>query len=65
MVGDAHIYLNHLDQVAEQQTRTPHGEFPRLKINVPIGTSILDMTYHDLEVIGYNPQPSIEAPVAV
>ncbi|MNK82480.1 Thymidylate synthase [compost metagenome] len=65
MVGDAHIYLNHLDQVAEQQTRTPHGEFPRLKINVPIGTSILDMTYHDLEVIGYNPQPAIEAPVAV
>jgi thymidylate synthase len=65
MVGDAHIYLNHLDQVREQQERTPHNELPRLNIKLPIGTSILDMTYHDLEVVGYNPQPAIEAPVAV
>jgi thymidylate synthase len=65
MVGDAHIYLNHLDQVDLQQQRIPDQELPRLKINLPVGTSILDMTYHDLEVIGYNPQPAIEAPVAV
>jgi thymidylate synthase len=64
-VGDAHIYQNHLDQVAEQQARTPDRDMPRLKINVPKGTSILDMTFQDLEVIGYNPQPAIEAPVAV
>ena len=64
-VGDAHIYQNHLDQVATQQTRTPDREMPRLKINVPKGTSILNMTFKDLEVIGYNPQAAIEAPVAV
>jgi thymidylate synthase len=64
-VGDAHIYQNHLEQVAEQQTRTPDRDMPRLKINVPKGTSILDMKFTDLEVIGYNPQAAIEAPVAV
>lgn len=65
MVGDAHIYQNHMDQVETQQKRLPAEELPRLKINVPKGTSILDMTFKDLEVIGYDPQPAIEAPVAV
>ncbi|QBJ02832.1 thymidylate synthase [Pseudomonas phage Psa21] len=65
MVGDAHIYLNHLDQVKEQQLRTPDEDMPRLKIKCPVGTSILDMTFNDLEVVGYNPQPAIPAPVAV
>ncbi|MCY1437208.1 Thymidylate synthase [compost metagenome] len=65
MVGDAHIYENHLEQVATQQARTPAPDMPRLKIKVPKGTSILDMTFQDLEVVGYNPQAAIEAPVAV
>jgi len=64
VVGDAHIYNNHQAQVTTQLYRTPR-EMPRLKINQPVGTSVLDLTWRDLEVIGYDPDPAIEAPVAV
>ncbi|WDS62134.1 thymidylate synthase [Pseudomonas phage D6] len=64
VVGDAHIYDNHREQVALQLTRKSK-EMPRLKINCPIGTPVLDLTWRDLEVIGYDPDPAIEAPVAV
>ncbi len=62
-IGDAHLYLNHLDQVAEQLTRTP---FPlpelRLKRRPP---SIFDYRYEDLELVRYRYHPAIQAPVAV
>lgn len=64
VVGDAHIYDNHQEQVATQIVREPRP-MPRLKINRPVGTPVLEMTWRDLEVIGYDPDPAIEAPVAV
>ena len=62
-LGDAHIYLNHIDQVREQLTRSPR-EFPTLRINrstININHFVMD----DFELVGYNPHPSIRAPMAV
>ncbi|HWL24031.1 MAG TPA: thymidylate synthase [Ureibacillus sp.] len=61
--GDAHIYLNHLDQVNEQLSREPR-DFPHLVIN-PEKKSIFDIELSDLTMEGYNPHPTIKAPVAV
>ena len=61
--GDAHIYLNHLDQVNEQLSREPR-DFPNLIIN-PEKKSIFDIELSDLTMEGYNPHPTIKAPVAV
>ncbi|KGR78901.1 thymidylate synthase [Ureibacillus manganicus] len=61
--GDAHIYLNHLDQVNEQLSREPR-ELPKLVIN-PEKKSIFDIELSDLTMEGYNPHPTIKAPVAV
>ena len=62
-LGDAHIYLNHMEQVKEQLSRTPK-ELPTLKLNT--GTkSIFELTYEDIEVEGYDPYPKIKAPIAV
>ncbi|MGN7869298.1 thymidylate synthase [Paracoccus sp. 22332] len=62
-VGDAHIYSNHLEQVRTQLARTPKP-LPRLRLrrNVP---SIFDFRYEDFEVLDYDPDPAIKAPVAV
>lgn len=62
-LGDAHLYNNHLEQANLQLSRTP-GTLPTLKIN-PAVRSIFDITFEDLELIGYDPQPGIKAPVAV
>lgn len=62
-LGDAHLYLNHLDQADEQLARAP-GEPPRLKLNGRV-KSIFDFTYEDIQLVGYEPQPNIPAPVAV
>jgi len=62
-IADAHIYSNHLEQVKEQLSREPRP-FPILKIN-PEKTSIFDIELDDLTIEGYNPHPSIKAPVAV
>lgn len=64
MIGDAHIYDNHTDQVALQQQRDPKTA-PYLKIKVPKGTSILDYKWSDVEIVGYHPHPAIDAPIAV
>ncbi len=62
-MGDTHIYLNHIDQVQEQLTRTPRP-FPTLKIN-PHKKDIFNFDYEDFELLNYNPHPRIKAPVAV
>lgn len=62
-LGDAHIYINHLDQVNEQLQRAPKP-LPQMKINGKI-KNIFDFKYDDFELIGYDPYPLIKAPVAV
>ncbi len=62
-LGDAHIYLNHREQVKLQLSRTPKP-LPTLRIKRDV-TSIFDFRYEDFEIAGYNPDPAIRAPVAV
>jgi thymidylate synthase len=61
--GDAHLYLNHLDQADLQLSRAPRP-LPTLRINPDI-TSIFGFSYKDFQLEGYDPHPHIPAPVAV
>ncbi|MCH2148356.1 MAG: thymidylate synthase [Phycisphaerales bacterium] len=61
--GDAHLYLNHLEQVDEQLSRTPRSR-PTMRLN-PAVDCIFDFTYEDFELLDYDPHPRISAPVAV
>jgi thymidylate synthase len=61
--GDAHLYLNHLEQVDVQLARPPRP-LPHLNIN-PNVKSIFDFKYDDLSLTNYDPHPHIKAPVAV
>ena len=61
--GDLHIYSNHIEQVNTQLQREPR-ELPKMKINPNI-QSIDEFTYEDFELEGYDPHPSIAAPIAV
>ncbi len=62
-LGDAHLYLNHLEQADLQLARTPRP-LPTVRLNPAIG-SIFDFRAEDIEVVGYDPHPLIRAPVAV
>ena len=62
-LGDAHIYLNHLDQVKLQLTREPRP-LPQMKIN-PDVKSIFDFKYEDFELVNYDPHPHIAGKVSV
>ena len=61
--GDAHLYLNHLDQADEQLSRTP-GKLPRLRLN-PGARDLFAFTAEDIAIEGYEPQEHIKARVAV
>jgi thymidylate synthase len=62
-LGDAHLYLNHLDQVELQLTRQ-HCPLPTMRIN-PAVTDLYSFQYEDFELIGYEHHPHIKAPIAV
>ena len=62
-IGDAHIYLNHLEQINKQLTRTPR-QLPTMKINPEI-KSIYDFKFDDFELVGYDPYKGIKGKVAV
>ncbi|MDJ1158581.1 thymidylate synthase [Chelatococcus sp. SYSU_G07232] len=61
--GDAHLYLNHLEQARLQLTRAPRP-LPQLRLN-PAVRSLFDFAYDDIAIEGYDPHPAIKAPVAV
>jgi thymidylate synthase len=61
--GDAHLYLNHLEQTDLQLSRTPHA-LPTMRIN-PAIDDLFAFTFDDFELQGYDPHPHIKAPVAV
>jgi thymidylate synthase len=62
-LGDAHLYLNHLEQARLQLSRAPRP-LPKMKINPEVG-SIFDFVYGDFAIEAYDPHPHIKAPVAV
>jgi thymidylate synthase len=62
-LGDAHLYLNHLEQAREQIGRTPRP-FPRMRLN-PARRELLQFAYEDFTLEGYEPHPAIKAPIAV
>lgn len=61
-LGDAHLYLNHLDQAAEQLSREPR-KLPTMRLN-PAVASVFDYKYEDFELEGYDPHPTIKAPLS-
>jgi len=61
--GDAHLYLNHLEQAREQLSREPRA-LPRMLINPDI-SDLFAFRYEDFSLVDYHPHPAIRAPVAV
>ncbi|MCF2827774.1 MULTISPECIES: thymidylate synthase [unclassified Pseudoalteromonas] len=61
--GDAHLYLNHMEQVDEQLSRAPFAK-PQMQIN-PQVTDIFGFKFEDFELVNYECHPHIKAPVAI
>jgi thymidylate synthase len=61
--GDIHIYRNHLEQVDQQLSRAPRPLPSLCFARVP--ERLEDFRYEDIELVGYNPYPTIKAPIAV
>jgi thymidylate synthase len=62
-LGDAHLYLNHLEQAREQLAREPRA-LPSLRLN-PAVKDLFAFRYEDFTLEGYDPHPAIKAPIAV
>ena len=62
-IGDCHLYMNHMDQVKEQLSRTPMT-LPKLWLN-PKVKNLFDFTFDDIKLIDYKSHPSIKGDVAV
>ncbi|MEN8121300.1 MAG: thymidylate synthase [Bacteroidota bacterium] len=62
-LGDAHIYLNHIEQVKLQLSRKPR-ELPLLKMNKNVN-SLFDFTYNDFQLENYDPHPLIKGKISV
>ena len=62
-LGDAHLYLNHLEHARQQLERAPKG-FPKLVLNKEV-KDIFSFQYEDFVLEGYDPHPAIKAPIAV
>ena len=61
-LGDTHLYLNHMEQAAEQLSRAPR-KLPAMRLN-PAVRSIFDFRYEDFTLEGYDPWPAIKAPMS-
>ena len=62
-LGDAHLYLNHLDQAREQLSRTPRA-LPVMRVD-PSVRDLFDFRFEHFILEGYDPHPAISAPIAV
>ena len=62
-LGDAHLYLNHLEQAREQLRRAPRP-LPHMRLN-PAVRDLFEFRYEDFTLQGYDPHPAIKAPIAV
>jgi thymidylate synthase len=62
-LGDAHLYRNHTEQAREQLAREPRP-LPTLKLN-PAVKDIFQFAFGDIEILNYDPHPSIKAPIAI
>lgn len=61
-LGDTHLYLNHMEQVDEQLSRAPR-KLPEMRLN-PEVKSVFDFRYEDFTLEGYDPHPTIKAPMS-
>lgn len=62
-IGDAHLYSNHIEQTKLQLSRD-FRMLPQMKLNPNI-LNIFDFKFEDFELVGYDPHPTIKAPIAV
>ncbi len=62
-LGDAHLYLNHLEQAREQLGRQPRP-FPSMRLNARV-RELMEFRFEDFTLEGYEPHPAIKAPIAV